>query len=178
MATNEVFHARDVQIKLLSTGTTVENDDVFSTVFAAATDVLKAKEVSVKRGDRDFTQQNYHGTDSESYQNQGKIRAPQDAGEIAITIDSDDYSTIAALVYDSSVAAGGTHTTYVDGNATRREVHILVDGDDGTDQVSFVGRCAELTSTEDKTTGADGVLEKTLTFKMLAKDTLGPQFKD
>lgn len=171
----EVFHARDVTIKLLDSTNAIANTDDFITEFAAATEVLTAKEVSVKRGDRDLTQANYHGTDSENYQNQGKIRAPQGMGEITMTLDADDYSAVAALVYDTSVAAG-SKTTYVDGTTTRRTVHILVAGDDGTDSVAFVGRYAELTSTDDSSAGADANLEKPMTFKMLAKDTLGPQF--
>jgi hypothetical protein len=176
MAT-EVFHARDVTIKAIAASSVTIGSNTLSSYFTSGVTLAKAKEVSITRGDRDFEQQNYHGEDANGFQNMGKVRSPNGPGEMKVTIDNDNYKAIAALVYDSSSTINTSYTRYTDGNANRKMVALLVMADDGSDYCAFAMDDAELTSTEDASTGADGILEKSMTFKCLAKDLYGPEFK-
>lgn len=173
----EVFHARDVTVKVALASAVTIGSNTLASYFTTATTLAKVKEVSITRGDYDFEQVNYHGEDSNGYQNMGKVRAPVGAGEMQMTIDNDNYRTLAALCYDTTTTINTSWVRFSTGNAARKQVSLLVVADDGTDYCAFAMDDAELTSTEDSSTGADGNLEKSMTFKCLAKDLYGPEFK-
>lgn len=176
MAT-EIFHARDVTIKAIAANSITISTNTLASYFASGVTLAKVKEVSITRGDYSFEQVNYHGEDSSGFQNQGKQRAPLAPAEAQLTIDNDNYRTLAAVCYDSSTTIDTSYTRYTDGNAQRKEVAILVVADDGSDYCAFALDNAELVSTEDASSGSDGNLEKTMTFRCLAKDLYGPEFK-
>lgn len=176
MAT-EIFHARDVTIKAALASSVTISTNTLSSYFSSAITLNKVKEVSITRGDYSFEQVNYHGEDSNGFQNQAKQRSPVAPAEVQITIDNDNYRLLAALCYDTSTTINTSYTRYTDGNAARKNVALLVVADDGSDYCAFAMDDAELVSTEDSSTGADGNLEKSMTFRSLAKDLYGPEFK-
>lgn len=174
----EVFHARDVLVKAIAATSVTIGSNTLSSYFTSGITLDKVKEVTITRGDRDFDQSNYHGEDSNGFQNQGKVRKPVGPAEIKLTLDNANYRTLAALCYDSSTTINTSYTRFTDGNAARKMIALLVVADDGSDYFAYAVDDAELTSSEDSSTGADGNMEVKMTFKCLAKDLYGPEFKN
>lgn len=171
------IHARDVELKLAAS-VSITAGTVLDTAFSSGVTVITAKSWELDEGEFDFEQQNYHGEDANGYQNQGKVRAAKGPATMTITVDAEDLSSIQALLYDKSVTAGGTHTTYSMGNDTRKTVAVLANLDAGSIECNYAMLNAEQTAPAVRTTGEEGVVEYELSLKCLGRDFRGPQWKN
>ena len=157
---------------------TISASTVLDTAFSSATTVTgQFKDFSMTPGIGDADIIHLLGTTS-SFQNAELEEKPAGICEISGTIVVPGDEIMESEIFGTGTAAGGTHTTYQPGLASRTKLAILLNQDDGTDELNFAVTNAVLTSYEPKFSGADGHLEASVTFKCLPKDFYGPQFKD
>lgn len=179
----KIWFPKNSVIKIDATGdVTISNSTVLDTAFASATEITEQhKGFSVNLPIGDVNKIDLMGVtsqDSTDYQNAEVEELPAGMVEISGTIVLPGDELMESEIFGTGTAAGGTHTTYEPGQATRTKVAILLNLDDGTDEVSFAARNAYLTKYDISATGADGHFEVSVTFKCLPRDFFGPQFKD
>lgn len=180
MANVNIWYAKEGVIKLDAAGThTLSASTVLDTAgtsWTGATTVTgQFKDVSIKEPLGDVEKIDLMGTTS-SFQNAEIDELPAGMFEISGTciVPGDELAEKEWM--GAGTAAGGTHTTYQPGLATRTKVQMLLNLDDGTDEVSVAVDNAYLT-TSDMKMGASGHLEFNFTLKGLARDYY-KQFKD
>lgn len=175
----KVFFAKEATIKIdAAADISISATTVLDTAFASATTISgQFKDLSVTSSVADVEKIDLLGTTS-SYQNAELEEKPAGLMEISGTIIIPGDELLESEVFGSGTAAGGTHTTYETGLATRTKVALLLNVDDGTDEVNWACTNAVITEYNPSFTGADGHLEASVTFKCLPKDFFGPQFKD
>lgn len=174
----KVFFPKEGTIKIDATGTaTVSASTVLDTAFSAATTITgQFKDLSITLPVADVDKIDLMGVTS-SFQNAEMEEKPAIACEISGTIIIPGDELMESEIFGSGTAAGGTHTTYQAGLATRTKLEVLFSVDDGTDEVNFAIINAYLTE-YNPSMSSDGHLEASVTFKCLPKDAFGPQFKD
>lgn len=134
------------------------------------------KDINITLPVADVDKVDLMGTTS-SFQNAELQEGVAPLAELSGTIVIPGDELMEGEIFGSGTAAGGTHTTYQAGLATRTKVEVMLNVDDGTDEVSFAIDNAVVTEYSPKMS-ADGHLEASVTFKCLPKDCFGPQFKD
>lgn len=178
MVNAKIFFPKEATIKIDAAGTsTFTTATVLDTEAASATAITgQFKNISIKMPMGDVDKLDLLGTTS-SYQNAEVEEKPAGMCEITgkIIIPGDEMAS--SELFGTGTAAGGTHTTYETGKATRQKVEVMLNVDDGTDEVNFAVDNAYLTQW-DVSMSADGHFEGDVTIKCLARDTFGPQWKD
>lgn len=136
------------------------------------------KDLKVKLPVGDYTNINLHGTDAGGYQNQAGEDKPPGLVEITGTLVWDHDEVLEPEIFGSGDAVNGTHTRYSVGKAAVTKVAVLLNLEDGADEANLAGTNMRLTMGDINSTGADGHFEMPVTFKCLAADFHGPEFKD
>lgn len=174
-----IFEAAEATIKIdAAADLSVSASTVLDTAFASATDVTaQFKDFSISGGVGDAEKIDLMGTTS-SFQNAELEEKPPAIVEVSGTIVIPGDELVSSEIFGSGTAASGTHTTYQPGLASKTKVGVLLNVDDGTDEVNWAIDNAVITEFSPSFTGADGHLEASITFKCLPKDLYGPQFKD
>lgn len=174
-----LFFPKEATIKIDAAGTaSYSASTVLDTAASAATAITgQFKDISITLPVADVDKIDLLGTTS-SFQNAELEEKSAPLCEVSGTIVLPGDEMMEGEIFGSGTAAGGTHTTYQAGLATRTKVEVLLNVDDGTDEVNFAITNAIVTEYSPKFTGADGHLEASVTFKCLPKDAYGPQFKD
>ena len=150
---------------------------VLDTAFASATNVTgQFKDISINLPVGDVEKIDLIGTTT-SFQNAELEEKPAGLCEISGTIIIPGDELMESEIFGTGTSAGGTHTTYQTGLATRTKIAILLNADDGTDEVNFAVTNAVVTE-YNPSMSSDGHLEASVTFKCLPKDAFGPQFKN
>lgn len=175
----KIFFAKELTIKIDATGdVTLSNSTVIDTAFASATTITgQFKNVTIKLPVAGVDKIDLVGTTS-SYQNAEAEEKPAPLAEFSGTIVIPGDELMEAEIFGTGTAAGGTHTTYESGLASRTKLAVMLNADDGTDEVNYGIRNAYITENGATLTGADGHLEGPVTFKCLPRDCFGPQFKN
>lgn len=176
----KVWVAPEAVIKMApASSVTISASAVLDTEFAAATAVTGVmKDITVTEPQRDADKIDLLGTTS-NFQNAGLELKPANMVEVSGTaiLPGDEVSE--PFIFGSTAtAAGGTHTTYRGGQTNQSAVAVLINLDDGTDEMNYAGTNMRVTASDSKVTGADGHWEVTWTLKCLPRDWYGPQFKD
>lgn len=179
MANVKIFFAKEATVKIDAAGdVSISNSTVLDTAFASAKTITgQFKNVSATLATADVDKIDLMGTTS-SYQNGEIEEKPAGIVEISGTIVIPGDEMMEGEIFGSGTAAGGTHTTYEPGLATRTKLALLINLDDGTDEVNYAGTNFFNTEYNVNLTGADGHFEATVTFKCMARDFFGPQFKN
>jgi hypothetical protein len=172
-----LFHAKDVSIKVKAASGYVGSGDPATAFATGAVTLATAKSWDLTEGNKDFEQQNYLGTGSTGFQNQGKVRKPKDPAELSITVDYEDLSSLMVVINSAGSNVGTGMTLFRQTDAVK-EFDVLSTLSDGTDTAHFVMVAAAQTEPATKLTGEDGQVEYSLKFKCLAKDFYGPVLKD
>lgn len=174
----KVFFPKEGTIKIDATGDiSISNSTVLDSAFSGGTAITgQFKDFSMTSPIGDVNKIDLIGTTS-SYQNAELEETPAVLGEFSGTIVVPGDELMSSEVWGSGTAAGGTHTTYEPGLATRTKLAILFNVDDGTDEVNWAIRNAVVTEWS-PSMGSDNHLEASVTFKCLPRDFFGPQFKD
>jgi len=177
MATN-IWHARDAVVKLASS-VTITTAAALDTFFSAGTAIEGTmKDITLTEPASDVEKIDLLGEDANTFQNAEGEEKPYSMAELTGTLLLPGDEVIEDLIYPTGTAVGGTHTRYRPGQGTRKTPALLLNLDDGTDEVSFALDNCWLTAKEDSVTGADGHFEMSVTFKCLPRDFYGPEFKD
>lgn len=182
--TYKVWYAKEAAIKLISaTGASITSAAAIDTFFTSGTAIegtMKDITFTEPIGDVDILQ--FHGVtardDGVSFQNAEAEEKPAGMGEVSGTAILPGDEAMEAIIYGTGVAVGGTHTRYAPGNQSKTKVAVLLNLTDGTDEVSYAVDNAWLTAREVKSTGADGHMEVSVSFKCLPRDWYGPEFKN
>lgn len=181
MAVNvKIFFAKEGTIKIdAAADISLSASTVLDTAFASATTITgQFKNLSVNALPvGDVNKIDFIGVTS-SFQNAEFEETPAVIAEISATIVIPGDEMMESEIFGSGTAAGGTHTTYQPGLATRTKLAILFNVDDGTDEINFAATDMPGLSAGDFSMNADGHLEANVTFKALPRDWYGPQFKD
>ena len=157
---------------------TLSASTVLDTAFSSGTTVSgQFKDFSMTPGVGDADIIHLLGTTS-SFQNAEMEEKPAGLCEISGTIVVPGDEVMETEIFGSGTAAGGSHTTYRIGTVPSLKLAVLLNQDDGTDELNFAFTNAVLTEYSPKFTGADGHLEASVTFKCLPRDFYGPQFKN
>lgn len=174
-----IFFPKEATIKIDAAGTsTFATNTVLDTEASSATAITgQFKDISITLPMGDVEKIDLLGTTS-SYQNAEIEEKPSPLCEVSGTIVVPGDEMMEAEIFGSGTAAGGTHTTYSAGVASRTQVEVMLNADDGTDEVNFAIDYAYVTEYKPSFGSADGHLEATVTFKCLPKYCYGPQFKD
>jgi len=174
-----IFFAKEATVKIDATAdVTISASTVLDTAFAAATAMTtQMKDVSIDGKMVTANMINLLGTTS-SFQNQEIEEVPPEMVEISGTLILPGDEVSEAELFGTGTAAGGTHTTYRMGKATVTKIAMLVNVDDGTDEVNFAGNLGIITEYAVKATGADGHFEVSFKAAFLPVNFYGPQFKD
>jgi hypothetical protein len=174
-----IFFTKEATLKVDAAGdVSISASTVLDTAFASSTAfTTQAKDVSIDT--KPVTAAIIHllGTTS-SFQNQEIEEKPPELVEISGTAVVPGDEVMELEIFGSGTSAGGTHTTYQIGKATTTKLAVLINADDGTDEVNYAGTNMLLIEYSPKTTGADGHFEFSFKFTCLARDFYGPQFKD
>lgn len=174
----KIFFPKEAVVKVTTAGAvTVSASTVLDTAFASATTITgQMKDISITLPMGDVDKVDLMGTTT-SFQNAELQENPAGLCEVSgtIVVPGDEMSE--AIIFGAGTAASGTHTTYQTGKATRTKLALLLNVDDGTDEVNFVVTNAVLTEYT-PSLGSDNHMEAKLTMKCLPKDAYGPQFKD
>jgi len=174
----KIFFPKEGTIKIDATAdVTLTSTTVLDTAFSSATAITgQFKDVSITLPNADVDKVDLIGT-SAFFQNAEIQENPAPLAEISGTIVIPGDELMEGEIWGGGTAAGGTHTTYQAGLASRTKVAVLLNVDDGSDEVNFAFGNAYVTE-YNPSMSADGHLEASVTFKCLAKDCYGPQFKD
>ena len=175
----KVFYAKETTIKVDSwQDVSISMDTVLDTAFSSATNVTaQFKDVSITLPSADVEKIDLLGV-TDLWQNATIEEKPNQMAEISGTLVLPGDELMESEVFGAGSAAGGTHTTYHAATATRQRVAVLVNLDDGTDEVNYAGGTMYVTEYNPSITGADGHYEVSVTFKCLPAHFFGPQFKD
>lgn len=179
-----IWFPRDSTIKIDATGdVTISNATVLDTAFASATEVTAGqKGIIITPGMHSVEIIHLMGVtaqDTTEYQNAEMEEKPPGLVKIAGSIvHQKDESGYDLEIFGTGTAAGGTHTTYEPGKAAPTKCAMLLNLDDGTDEVNYAARNLVFTQYEVSSTGADGHFEISFEAYCLPKDFFGPQFKD
>lgn len=177
----KVFFPKEATIKIdAAADVTISAGTVLDTAFSSATAITgQIKDIdNVKSPVGDVEIIDLFGTDANGYQNAEFEEKPAPIAEFSGTVIIPGDELMESEIFGSGTSAGGTHTTYTPGKATRTKLAVLLNVDDGTDEVNWACTNAIMTTHESKFTGADGHLEASVTFKVLPRDWFGPQFLD
>lgn len=174
----KIFFPKEGTIKIDAAGTSsISASTVLDTAFSAGTVITgQFKDFSMTSPVADVEKVDLLGTTS-SFQNAEMEEKPAPIGEFSGTIVIPGDELMSSEVFGSGTAAGGTHTTYQPGLATRTKVEVLFNVDDGTDEINWAIDNAYITEFN-PSMSSDGHLEASVTFKCLPKDFFGPQFKN
>jgi hypothetical protein len=173
-----IFFPKEATIKIDAAGTSsISASTVLDTAFSAGTAISgQFKDISITSAIADVEIIHLMGTTS-SFQNAEMEEKPAGPFEISGTLVVPGDELAESEIFGTATAAGGTHSTYQPGLATRTKVELLLNLDDGTDEVNWAVDNAYVTQW-DVSASSDGHFEIAVTFKGLPKDFYGPQFKD
>lgn len=174
----KIFFPKEATTKVTSAGgVSISASAVLDTAFSAATAITgQMKDISITLPIGDVDKVDLMGTTS-SFQNAELQENPAGLCEISGTIVVPGDELAESIIFGTGTAAGGTHTTYQTGLATRPKLAILLNVDDGTDEVNFAATNCILTEYS-PSMAADAHLEAKITLKCLPRDAFGPQFKN
>ena len=175
----KIFFAKEGTIKMdAAASISISNSTVLDTAFASATTATgQFKNLSITALPvGDVNKIDLIGTTS-SYQNAELEETPAVMAEFSANIVIPGDEVMESEIFGTGTAAGGTHTTYEPGLASRTKIAILFNADDGTDEVNYAATNLTINA-GDLSLNADGHLEGNVTFKCLPRDWMGPQFKD
>lgn len=173
-----IFFPKEATIKIDAAGTaSFAANGVIDTAASSATTITgQFKDISITLPTADVEKVDLMGTTS-SFQNAEMQENPAGLCEVSGTIVIPGDEMMEGEIFGSGTAAGGTHKTYQAGLATRTRVEVMLNVDDGTDEINFAITNAYVTEYS-PSMNADGHLEASVTFKCLPKDAFGPQLKD
>jgi hypothetical protein len=178
----KVWHAKESVVKLgLATSVNITAGTVLDTAFSATSAITGVmKDITVTEPMGDIEKIDLLGTDSNGFQNAEVEEKPAGLVEVSGTLILPGDEEAEQFLYDAGTATtnGTGWTTYRAGKASRRKLAILLNLDDGTDEVNYAGTNMYPTARDAKVTGADGHYETTFTVKGLPRDWFGPQFKN
>lgn len=174
----KIFFPKEATIKIDAAGTgSFASNIVLDTAASAATAITgQFKDISITLPTADVEKVDLLGTTS-GFQNAEMQENPAGLCEVSGKIVVPGDELMESEIFGSGTAAGGTHTTYQAGLATRTKLQILLNADDGTDEVNFGIDYAYVTEYT-PSMSADGHMEASVTFKCLPKYAFGPQFKN
>lgn len=174
----KIFFPKEATIKIDAAGTSsFAANVVLDTAASSGTAITgQFKDINITLPVADVEKVDLMGTTS-SFQNGELEEKPSPLAEVSGTIVVPGDELMESEIFGAGTAAGGTHKTYQAGLATRTKVEVMLNVDDGTDEVSFAIDNAVVTE-YNPSMAADGHMEATVTFKCLPKDCFGPQFKD
>lgn len=174
----KVFFAKEATVKVDAAGTSsFAATTVLDTAASAGTAVEgQFKDLSITLPVGDVEKIDLIGTTS-SFQNAELDEKPAGLAEISGTLILPGDELMESEIFGAGTAAGGTHTTYQAGLATRTKVEFMLNLDDGTDEVNFAFDNVVVTE-YNPSLNSDGHMEASFTGKCLPKDCFGPQFKD
>jgi len=174
-----IFEAKRGTIKIdAAADITISASTVLDTAFASATAITgQVKSIDIDTGVPDVEPVDLIGTTS-SFQNMELEEKPAKIVTVSLTVVLPGDEVSESEIFGSGTAAGGTHTTYRTGLATRTKLAWMYNLDDGTDEVNFAGTNARLAEEWTLKHTADGHAEVTFKLKCKPTDFYGPQFKD
>jgi len=158
---------------------TITSAAVLDSFFSAATSIeASMKDVTITEPMGKAEKIDLQGTDSSGYQNAEMEEKPANVAEISGTLILKGDEVIEGFIYGGGTAIAGTHTRYSPGLASVPKLAILVNLDDGTDEVSIAMDNVYFTEKDTKISGADSHFEISFTAVCLPRDFYGPEFKD
>ena len=175
----KVWKAAESVIKIdQAADVTLSASTVLDTAFASGTAIQGVmKDITVTEPIGDVEKIDLLGSDTDGFQNAEIEEKPAGLVEIQGTAILPGDEVVESIIYGTGTSAT-THTTYRAGKAVTEKLALLLNLDDGTDEVSYAGTNMRVTAKDVKVTGPDGHYEITFTFKCLPRDFYGPQFKD
>jgi hypothetical protein len=178
MVNVKLWTAKEAVVKIDAAGTSsFAANVVLDTAASSATAITgQFKDISVTSAIGDAEKVDLMGITS-SFQNAELEEKPAGLAEISGTLVLPGDELMSSEIFGAGTSAGGTHTTYQTGLATRTAVEFLVNYDDGTDEINWAVDNAIVTQW-DVSNAADGHVEISFTMKALPRDFIGPQFKD
>lgn len=178
--TYKIWHAKEAVVKIqLASATTITTSAALDTFFSSGTAIAGVmKDISITEPMGDVDKLDLLGQDTNGFQNAELEEKPAGMVEVTGTLILPGDEGIEPFIYSVGSAINGTHTRYTAGYATRRKLALLLNLDDGTDEVNYAGNNMLPTARDSKVTGADGHFETTITLKCLPRDWYGPEFKD
>jgi len=177
MVNTKIWHAREAVIKV-DANPTITTAAALDTFFSGTAITGIIKDVTLKMPSSDVEKIDLHGEDSGSFQNAELEEKPYGMAELSGTAVLPGDEIVEILFFPTGTTISTTHTRYRPGTGTRKTPSILINLDDGTDEVSYALDNCFVTVDEVKTTGADGHWEFTFTAKCLPRDFYGPEFKN
>lgn len=166
----KIFFPKEATIKIDASGdVSTSASTVLDTAFASASTITgQFKDISITVPNADVEIVNLMGVTS-SFQNAEIQENPAPLAEISGTIVVPGDEIMELEVWGSGTAAGGTHTTRQPGLATRTKLALLINLDDGTDEVNISIDDAYMTEYS-PSMGSDDHAEASVTFKCLPKN--------
>jgi len=176
----KIWTAREAVVKIdFAANVALTTASPLDTFFSASTAIEGTlKDITVTEPSGEVEKIDLHGEDANGFQNAEGEEKPFSMAEVTGTLVLPGDEVSESFLYDSSAAIDGTHTRYRSGTATRGRIALLLNLDDGTDEVNYAFDNGWRTAKDAKSTGADGHFEVTWTLKCLPRDFYGPEFKD
>ena len=174
----KVWKAREAVIKFAAS-TSIDGTAVLDSFFSGGTAVEGViKDLTITEPQSEVDQIDFLGEDTNGFQNVEGEEKPYGMVEVSGTAILPGDEVLETFFYPAGTTIATTHTRYRSGTGTRPRPSILLNLDDGTDEVSFAGESFWITAKDTKIAGADGHFEVTFTAKCLPRDFYGPEFKD
>lgn len=175
----EVWFAKHATVKIAGTAITITGGTALDNSFTAGSAIQgKMKDITITEPHGDMDKIDLLGTDTNGFQNAEAEEKPAGNAEISGTLILDGDELTELFMYDAGSAITASHTRFRSGKATVRKISMLVNLNDGTDEVNYAMINAYPTARDVKVTGADGHFEITFTAKSLPRDFYGPEFKN
>ena len=169
MVNQKVWHAREAVVKM-GTSVTITGAAALDTFFGAGSAVTGVmKDITITEPNSDVDQIDLLGNDSLGFQNVEGEMKPYGMAEVSGTMILPGDEVVEGYMYPAGSAIAGTHTRY-QVTGTRVKPAILLNLDDGTDEVSVVLDDSWITARDVKVTGPDGHFECTFNAKCLPRD--------
>lgn len=177
---NKVWSACEAVIKIDSAAdVTITESAALDTFFSSGTAIEGiAKDISVTEPIGDADKIDLLGADTNGFQNAELEKKPAGLVEISMTAILPGDEVAMAELFGAGTAIDTTHTRYTVGKCSKTSIALLINLDDGTDEVNYAGTNLYVTAHDVKVTGADGHFEVSMTLKGLPRDWYGPEFKD
>ena len=134
----EIWHAKQAVVKMdLASNVTVTTAAALDTFFSGGSAITgKMKDITITEPTPDMEKIDLLGEDTDAFQNAEAEEKPPVNAEITGTLVLDGDELIENFFYDAGTSIAGTHTRFRNGKAAVRKIAILLNLDDGTDEVN------------------------------------------
>jgi len=169
----KIWKARETTVKIIAADSlSIDASGSLDADFGAGTDITgKCKNVTIVEPEIDQEKIDLLGTDGNSFQNAALDAKPATMAECSGTLVHDGDEVLETFAYGSGTSISGGYTRYQVGDGDKDDIGMLINLDDGSNEVNIVLDNAWITKLGDrKLDSADGHWEQDFTIKCLPKD--------